>query len=431
MTLSPQPLALSPSGEVILTAEKPVSGGRMLARYDGQIVFVAGAIPGERVRARVERVSRQLAYAETIAVLEPSPDRRDAEVDLACGGSLYAHIAYPRQLSLKSELVADAFARIAKMTLPVRVPVTGSDEVGYRMRSRLHARDGKIGFFREGTHDLCDAGPTRQLLPATLAAVSVLDGVLAAAGMSGVTSYDVSENVLALERAVLVEIGPSQVPPLHIEPIDGLTGVLFANHMSARLTLGYGSPYVIDRLDVSGAPVVLEHHVQSFFQGNRFLLQRLVDRVRAQVPEGAATDLYAGVGLFAVSLAGEGRTGIVAVEGDRSSSRDLEGNAARYGDAITVLAEPVEQALRRRSIQNTPTLILDPPRTGVSREAMSGIIALKAPRIVYVSCDLATLARDSRRLVEAGHTLEHIESFDLFPDTAHVETLAVFVRGTR
>src|ERR1044072_1469500 len=100
----------------------------MLARHEGQVVFVAGAIPGERVRARVERLSKQLAFAETLEVLDASPDRRPSGVDWACAGSIYAHIAYPRQLSLKSELVGDAFGRIGKISLAVPTPVTGSKE---------------------------------------------------------------------------------------------------------------------------------------------------------------------------------------------------------------------------------------------------------------------------------------------------------------
>ena len=88
---------MQPNSEVVVTVEKPVAGGRMLARHEGQVVFVLGAIPGERVRVRVERVSRQVAFAEVVEALEASPDRREGTIDLACGGSLYAHIAYPRQ----------------------------------------------------------------------------------------------------------------------------------------------------------------------------------------------------------------------------------------------------------------------------------------------------------------------------------------------
>ena len=103
-------MPLQPNSEITLTLEKPVSGGRMLARHDGQIVLVAGAIPGERVRARVDRVTKQVAFAETIEVLAASADRRGTGVDWACGGSLYAHISYERQLTLKSDVIGDAFA---------------------------------------------------------------------------------------------------------------------------------------------------------------------------------------------------------------------------------------------------------------------------------------------------------------------------------
>lgn len=400
----------------------------MLARHDGQVVFVAGAIPGERVRARVERVSKQLAYAETLEVLEPSPDRRSSSVDWACGGSLYAHIAYPRQLSLKSELVADAFSRIGKITLPGATPVMASAEQGYRMRARLHVRGGRFGFFREGTHELCDAGPTRQLLQSTLDALAGLQKALGAAGVDDVISCEIAENVPGSGRAVLLELEASADAPLNLEPIEGLTGVAFTDHQNSRLTVAYGSPYVSDRIEAAGAPVALTHHVQSFFQANRYLLPQLVERVLAQIPGGDVTELYAGVGLFAVALAAAGRTEIVAVEGDRSSAHDLETNAAPYAGAIAVEHVSVEQYLQRRGIRRPETLVLDPPRTGLSPEAMSGILGLKAPRVVYVSCDLATLARDVKRCTDESYRLEHIEAFDLFPNSAHVETLAVLTK---
>jgi 23S rRNA (uracil1939-C5)-methyltransferase len=421
-------MSLEPGTEVVLTAEKPVVGGRMLARHEGQVIFVAGAIPDEQIRVRIERVSKQLAYAETIEVLVASADRRPSNADWACGGSLYAHIAYERQRSLKSQLVADSFARIGKLTLPSPVPVMGSAEQGYRMRARLHSSDGRFGFFREGTHQLCDAGPTRQLLPATTHALEELRGTLVSKGVAGIVSCEISENIPADERAILVEMEPAHPAPLDIEPIDGITGILFNDHHSTRLAVAYGSPYVTDRLNLSTASSVLTHHVQSFFQANRHLLPFLVDKTLAQVPEGQVIDLYAGVGLFAVSLAAMGRSEIVAVEGDRSSARDLEGNAAPYASAVAVERMAVEDYLRRANAPSRATVLLDPPRTGMSREAMSGILALKPPRVVYVSCDLATVARDVKRLVEAGYTLQHIEAFDLFPNTAHVETLVVLVR---
>jgi 23S rRNA (uracil1939-C5)-methyltransferase len=418
-------MALQPNSEIIVTIEKPVAGGRMLARHEGQIVLVAGAIPGERVRVRLERLSKQVAFASTIAVLDESSDRRTRDADWACGGSFYAHVSYERQMRLKSEVIADAFARIAKMPLEGPVSVLGSEEEGYRMRARLHVKNGAFGFFREGTHVLCDAGPTRQLLPATIDALSRLRAVLQ---HTRVMSCEISENAAATERAVLLELEPSEAAPSHVDPIEGISGLLFADDQRGHLTVSYGSPYVADRIGGRAGSTTLTHHVQSFFQGNRYLLEELVARVTAQVPHGRVTDLYAGVGLFAIPLAALGDRQIVAIEGDRSSARDLDSNAAPYGSAIHIRHLSVESYLQRRDVERPDTLLLDPPRTGTSSEAMSGILGLKVPRVVYLSCDPATLARDVRRFAEAGYHLDHIEAFDLFPNTAHVETLAVLTR---
>lgn len=134
-----------------LDVERPAVGGRMIARHEGQIVLVADAIPGERVTARVERVSNSVAFAQAVEVLSASPDRRTPPMDPRCGGSVLAHISYPRQLQLKSEIIRDAFARIARVRLSHLPDVMASPEHGYRMRARLHARRDRLGFFREGT----------------------------------------------------------------------------------------------------------------------------------------------------------------------------------------------------------------------------------------------------------------------------------------
>jgi 23S rRNA (uracil1939-C5)-methyltransferase len=395
----------------------------MLARYEGQIVLVAGAIPGETVRARVDRVARHTAFADTIEVLTPSADRRAAGIDWACGGSLYAHVAYERQLTLKSEVVSDAFERIAKIRLPAPVPVMASREDGYRMRARLHGRGGRLGFFREGTHELCDAAATRQLLPASIAA---LDTLAAALAPRTIVTCDLAENIAADERAVLATVDALDLTSSYDAPVEGISGLLFADRHDGHPAVAYGSPFVTDRLMVADRPIMLTHHVQSFFQGNRYLLPHLVERVLRHVPEGPVLDLYAGAGLFAVALAAHGRQEIVAVEGDRSSARDLDTNAAAHAGAIRVENRPVEAFLRHSRPPRHGTIVLDPPRTGTSQDALAGIVALRAPRVVYVSCDPATLARDTRRLADAGYTLQHIEAFDLFPNTPHVEIVAVF-----
>src|SRR5580765_4220062 len=122
------------AGDVLtLDVEKPAVGGAMIARTEGRVVLVTGAIPGERVSARVDRITKNVAHARTTGVEQPSPDRRDGGGDPECGGCLYAHIAYSRQLALKSAVIADAFARLGRLTVPAAVPIASSPEDGYRM----------------------------------------------------------------------------------------------------------------------------------------------------------------------------------------------------------------------------------------------------------------------------------------------------------
>ena len=196
---------IAPGSTASLSIERPAAGGRMIARAGGQIVLVSGAIPGERVQARIDRVAKGVAYADAIAIEEPSPDRREPFVDPVCGGSLYAHIAYPRQLAIKAEVIADAFRRIGRLDLPAPVAVAASPEEGYRMRARLHVRGRRVGFFREGTHDICDARATRQLLPASCDVVDRLSAALRSLGVDAVREIELSENVDATERAVHFE----------------------------------------------------------------------------------------------------------------------------------------------------------------------------------------------------------------------------------
>jgi 23S rRNA (uracil1939-C5)-methyltransferase len=410
-----------------LTVEKPAAGGRMIARHQGQVVLVGGAIPGERVRARVERVSKGLIYATTVDVLHPSSDRRPVDADWLCGGNVYAHVAYARQLEIKAAVIADAFARIAHMPLS-ETHVVRSPESGYRMRARLHVRGTRIGFYREGTHDLCDPAATGQLLPQTLDVLDRFAVALRRERVHGLSSIELSENIPGDERALHVEVDH----PLDLTRVadlsgPGLTGLSYSGPFSGMPASVSGSPLVFDRVLIvtpgGEHAMTLQRNVRAFFQGNRYLLPTLVTRVVSLVDAGPVIDLYAGVGSFGVALAACGRSGIAAVEGDRVSAQDLQANAAAYGTAIEVVHETVERFIARRAALPDATLIVDPPRTGISRAAITGIAGCGARAIIYVSCDVATLARDVRRLVDAGYVMEHIEGFDLFPNTAHVEAI--------
>ena len=403
-----------------LDIEKPAAGGRMLARHNGQVVLVWGAIPGERIRARIERAGKGVLFAEVVEVLDASPDRRAATADWRCGGNVLAHVEYPRQLRIKADIVRDAFARIARMPLAQPPHVMPSPEEGYRMRARLHVRGSRIGFMREESHDLCAVGPTRQLLPETVAWIDAAEAELRSKRLEGLTSIELAENVPATERACYLELAPGT---------------------DARLFSAFtGAAAVTDRVSVAAddpsAVLTLRRDARAFFQGNRFLLESLVRRVVGLViggpdktrPPAPILDFYAGVGLFGLALAAAGAEDVTVVEGDRISGRDLEENARPYAGRLRVARSSVEDFVRHRGGPRGATVIVDPPRTGVSKEALAGIIALEPARILYVSCDVATLARDTRALVDAGYGLEQIGAIDLFPNTAHVETIAVFQR---
>ncbi len=186
----------------------------------------------------------------------------------------------------------------------------------------------------------------------------------------------------------------------------------------------------IDSLTRSRVPAgELGRHPESFFQANRHLLPDLVLAVIESVPqEGDVLDLYAGVGLFSVALAGAGLHGITAVEGDRVSGKDLERNAGPFAGAVQLVLDSVERFLEHRGVQHVTTAIVDPPRTGMSAPATTALARLGARQIVYVSCDPPTMARDARRLVDAGYRLSALRAFDLFPNTPHVEAVGVFLQ---
>lgn len=436
-------MSLEHGDRVTLQIEKPASGGWMIARHEGQVVLVSGAIPGERVVADVTRADRSVAYATVVDVLEPHADRRPWRGDWTCGGASYAFIAYPRQVALKAEVVTDAFARIGRLQLPSPVDVTPSEERGYRLRARLHVQEGRIGFYRETTHELCDPASTGQLLDETCRVLDQIRMKLKKLDARPVSAIELAENASGTERVVHLQLRPG--PGLRtaayapLAGTRGLTGATCALSTGAATVRLGGDPHVHDviRFDGAAGPesvdeARLQRHVRSFFQGNRFLLQTLADAVRGAVSaqrDEEVIDLYAGVGLFAVALAAGGWQQVVAVEGDRSSADDLRANAVPFEGRVHAFQMPVEEYLRVRSGPPASTIIVDPPRTGLSREASDAAIAHGAREIVYVSCDVATLARDARRIVDAGYELTSARAFDLFPNTPHVETLCVFTRA--
>jgi 23S rRNA (uracil1939-C5)-methyltransferase len=423
---------MRPGDTLSLHIEKPAAGGWMIARSDGQVILVSGAIPGERATVQVDRIGKGVAYGHATTIEEPSPDRRPPFVELACGGCLYAHIENARQLEIKSQVIVDALVRIARISWPAPIAVAGSPDEGYRMRSRLHLRDRRIGFFREGSHDLCDPRSTRQLLPETCDVIEELARRLSSAsGARG--ELELSENIAASDRVVHFESSGTVDRRAWTEATRGLrlTGVALSDPHdgTGRASILSGDLHVTDLLSLSGHDVQLRRHVQAFFQGNRFLLRDLVAHVIDHVDNGDdVVDLYAGAGVFSLSAAIVRRARVTAVEGDRFAAADLAANVAVTSGAVEAVYQSVEGfASRHRPAPSV--LIVDPPRTGMSKEALAGALRMKARRVVYVSCDVATLARDTRRCVDAGYEVQSVAAFDLFPNTPHVETVIVFKRS--
>jgi 23S rRNA (uracil1939-C5)-methyltransferase len=418
--------------EIELTVEKPAAGGRMIARHDGQVVLVAGAIPGERVTARVERSERRVAFATVNQVLDASADRREGFTDASCGGCTYSHIAYSRQLALKGDIVRDTFLRIGRIPLDQPVTVAASPEGGYRMRARFHVHGTRVGFYREGTHVLCDPAVTGQLAEGSLNAVQIVVNALVE-DANDVVSVELTEDIAGGQRALSAAIagGRGNLSRAFERAVasTGLNGCTVRD--ATKRMGGVGEPYVADSLHaLTGGRVGgidLRRHAESFFQANRFLVPDLVGGVIDAVKgEGTVLDLYAGVGLFSVALAAQGRP-VTAVEGDPSSGADLEHNAAALPSgsaALTVKVTSVEEHLAAAA--RPDTLVVDPPRTGISAEAMASVVTVRPAAIVYVSCDPATMARDARRLLDAGYQLTSLRAFDLFPNTPHIESLGVF-----
>src|SRR4051812_39937799 len=268
--------------QVELIVEKPAAGGRMIARHDGQVVLVNGAIPGERVLASIDRVERQVAFASTAEVLSASPDRERDHADPACGGCSYSHIRYQRQIELKGGVVRDAFTRLGR--LPVAAPpVAASPSRGYRMRARLHVRGDRVGFYREGTHELCDAAATGQLTGASVQAASAC--VRAIVRSVPLAAVELSENIAADER--VVHVIAAEGGKLTEQLLDdamaagGLTGCTGVSADGMARTAGV--PVVTDPLSaltLGGTEEgVLQRRAESFFQANRFLLPQLVKQL--------------------------------------------------------------------------------------------------------------------------------------------------------
>jgi 23S rRNA (uracil1939-C5)-methyltransferase len=372
--------------------EKPAAGGRMIARVDGP-GRAGRRRDSRRARAGARRaVGKGVVYAQTLAVDEPSADRRDPFPDPLCGGCLYSHIAYPRQLELKAQVIADAFSGIGRLELPAAVPSPVARGGLPDARPLPRARH-RLGFFpREQPRGVRRAA-TRQLLPATCDTLDRLMAAMRSLGLDAVREIELSENVEASERAVFLDAGA----------IDEATLARLADRRPDRPRSrgALRQPHVERLAGDRRARLTLRRHVQASSRETVILLRDLARTSRPWCPEGRVLDLYAGVGLFSLARRLRGRR-VVARRGRSFAADDLQANAAA-SRARHDRARVGRDIARARAAQpQFDAVIVDPPRTGMSREALDN--ALRAARAAgYVSCDVATLARDARRIVDHGY----------------------------
>lgn len=410
------------------------SSGEGVGRLpDGRVVFVEGGVPGDLVEAAEWKEGPRMVRARIGRLIEASPDRVDPPCSHfgVCGGCLWQQIAYPAQLAAKSRIVRDALERIGGLEIPDEIRVEASPEpYGYRARVRLVEAEGQLGFRRRGSRAI----EAIEACPVLVPALDARRGEIAAAIGVGAPT-DSTDPTGANDETQAPSSAQSRSRSRRRRLVEwvllvGGDGRVVGGRADAR---GTGR----ERVELSVLGETLRASATSFVQAHEGLRESLAARVLAEAcleledapdllhPTRFA-ELYAGIGFFTLPLARRGLTGM-ALESDRAALADLRANLERAGlaDRVEVLGGRVERRndLAKR-LARADVLIVDPPRTGLGRPVREAIVQAAPRRIVYVSCDPGTLARDLRFLVETGgYRLADLRGFDLFPQTPHVETV--------
>lgn len=422
------------AGDVVEVAvEKGVYRGLGLARHEGQVVFVPRGVPGDRLRVRVESVTRGFARVTLGEVLEASPQRRTSPCPYAprCGGCAYQEMEYSAQVRLKGAILGESLAR-AGVRWTGDIPVRSAPEQGWRTRALFHlelvAGELRLGLHEEGGHRVLDLEHCLQLSPAMNRAAR---GLLAALRdrpslASRVRHVDLAESPdgSALVAAIESDMASKEATAAAslAEGAPGLTGlgVVVVDGGRRRYLSLRGDPYVHARI----LGLVLRAHVRSFFQVNRYLVEELAREVVEAVPGGGRViDLYAGVGLFALPL-GTRSEQVLAAELNPIAMEDAEANALTAGlQNVGFHRGDVREALASWPVEAGEHVILDPPRTGAGADVVRAVAARRPASVTYVSCDPPTLGRDLRTFLDEGYRPQLVRAFDLFPNTFHVEAV--------
>ena len=442
---------------MLLTIEKLIYGGDGLARLPadgrgrGKAVFIPFVLGGEKIEASLTEQKPGFARAKADAILEPSGHRVQAACPYfaRCGGCHYQHANYEHQLEIKKGILQETLRRTAKLELPGEIEVHASPPWNYRNRSRLQVQAGATfaaGYFKLASHDLLAV----EECPISSPLINRGIAMLWQSGRAGKVPQGVREieffangddTQLLLEVECLAEARRARVRAwaeelrASLPEITGVTAFRDGRPGSAREKLiSIGADYLTYRTERGTFRV----GAGSFFQTNRYMMDELVRIVTQEQSGELALDLYAGVGLFSTALACDFHH-VVSVESSQTSSADLSYNQPSNGKAVQATSE---QYLARAEnsgrvgkgavllhMPNRPDLaVVDPPRSGLGEPVARLLANLGAPRVVYVSCDPATLARDLVSLLASGYQVRRVHLVDLFPQTYHLESVIHLAR---
>jgi 23S rRNA (uracil1939-C5)-methyltransferase len=390
---------------VTVDIEKLVYQGDGLARLDGQVVLVPFVLPGEQVSVNTRRVKNGLLRSSSPDILKASPERTAprCEYFANCGGCHYQHAHYAFELEQKRAILRETLQRLGGITHHGELHVISGDPWYYRNRIQLHFGNGRSGFRKADSHDLCAITHCEISSPVLNEVIAKLQWAAEQPEWPGfLRSLEIFTNETELQLNVVDSVRP-------------VAARFF------RWCGGFLSGLAQGAIEYSAAGHTFRISRGSFFQVNRFLIDALVEEVVGQSNGTRAVDLYAGVGLFSLGL-GKRFKAVDAVERSGPAYRDLDWNTTRSPTTIRTLNASAEDFLR--DLTETPDLIVaDPPRAGLGREATAELLRVAPPKLTIVSCDPATLARDVRTLL-ASYRIERLTLVDLFPRTYHFETIA-------
>ena len=405
--------------QLTLTLDSLVYGGQAMGRLpDGRAVFVPFALPGEQVRLRPVEEKRGHVRAELLEVLQPSASRispRCAHFGL-CGGCHYQHMPYADQLAAKSAILREQLQRLGGLSDPPLAPaVPAPEDFYYRNHVQFHlAPDGKLGYHREGSAEVFPIQECHLPEPP-------LDAIWKQMEIEAIPGLErIGLRLGSGDDIQLILDGSDPRPPeLSVEDLP--ISVAYLSPAGRLVLAGSEAVYI----EVLGR--VFRLSAGSFFQVNTRMAETMVEHLLGELPARlnpdrgvTLLDAYCGVGLFSAFLAPlVGR--LVGIEALPFAGDDFAVNLDEF-DNVELYQASVEDVLPALEIKPQIALV-DPPRAGLSRLALDGILRLQPSLLVYISCDPATLARDAKRLVSAGYSLKKITPFDLFPQTYHIESI--------